>query len=83
MAQARPATAVCARKRCGKTFTVNPFGPLPKFCRPACRTMHYAETKRGNRVPFEDRVAARVWQALADADLIPDRPMPPRRGDAA
>ena len=76
----RPTTIACGR--CRKTVAVGPIGRVPIYCSPSCRTAACA-AKRGPKNPIEDRIARRVWQALVDCDLIPDRPLPPRREERA
>jgi hypothetical protein len=82
MACERPSTATCAN--CGKVFEVGPIGRLPRFCRPTCRTAACDRAKRGGRPSAEDKQRALIWGVLQDAGVIPaDKPMPPRREDAA
>ena len=78
MAHARPTTATCAY--CQRSFAVNPIGRVPRFCRPACRTMACDKAKRGDRPSAEDRQRLLMWGVLQDAGLIPhDKPLPARK----
>ena len=78
----RPTEATCAN--CGEPFVVNPVGRIARFCRPACRVMAFDKKHGRSKVPMEDRIAGRIWQALQAADLVPSgKPLPPRREDAA
>ena len=81
----RPATTVCAH--CGSTFKLKATGRPPRFCKASCRVMAFEKAHplpKATRVPFADKVAARVWQAMQDAGIVAaDRTMPPRREDAA
>jgi hypothetical protein len=79
VAYERPVTGTCAH--CKRTFQIGPVGRVPTYCSPSCRTAA-CEAKRGPKSPIEDRIARRIWQALADANLVPaDRPLPPRRAE--
>ena len=83
MDTARPTTGTCAH--CGRTFTLNAKGRPAKFCRPGCRVMAFEKAHprpKATRVPFEDRVARRIWQAMADAGFVTGE-LPPKREDAA
>lgn len=65
----RPRKIAC--RHCGQTFKVGPHGRLPVFCSPSCRSMHFVKKNRtGVKVPFEERVALRIWQALVDAKIV-------------
>lgn len=79
----RPATAVCGD--CGRTLTPNPKGRPAKFCKPSCRVMAHEKAHRrpkAPKVPMEDRIASRIWQAMADAGFVTGE-LPPKREDAA
>jgi hypothetical protein len=74
----RPIRGVCAH--CGHGFRVGPIGMLPKYCRPACRTLAYDKRRRETRPTVEQQHRALIWSVLKDAGLITaDTPMPPRR----
>ena len=79
MAFKRPAEAVCAN--CGKPFAVNAVGRIPRFCRPACRVMAFDKKHGRPKVPIEDRIAGRIWQAMADAGFVTGE-LPPKREGA-
>jgi hypothetical protein len=77
MSYQRPTTVACSR--CRKVVSVGPIGRVPTFCSPSCRTAA-CEAKRGPKSSIEDRIARRIWQAMADANLVSaDRPLPPMR----
>ena len=68
---------------CNTPFRVNAVGRIAQFCRPACRVMAFDKKHGRPKVPMEDRIAGRIWEAMQAANLVPaDRPLPPRREDA-
>ena len=74
----RASKATCLN--CGENFRVKAMGRTPKFCRPACRTIHFTKNRRGVPVTPEDRQRLRTWELLKDAGIIPtDAPLPPKR----
>ena len=82
MADQRPAIVGCAN--CCNTFAVGPIGKVPRFCRPACRTMACAKAKRGGRPSAEDQQRQLIWGKLRDAGVIPaDKPLPMRKAEDA
>lgn len=55
---------------CGKTFTLGPIAGGAEVLQ-AELPGSGLHGKRGPMVSFEDRFAARIWQAPADANLVP------------
>lgn len=81
MPYTRPKTVVCAN--CGNAFPINPIGRVPRHCKPSCRVAFCAKTKH-LRPSAEEKLRRTIGAVLLDADIIPpDRPLPPRREDAA
>jgi hypothetical protein len=81
MGYQRPTTITCAR--CRKVVSVGPIGRVPTYCSPSCRTAA-CEARSSNRPSAEEKQRAVVWNVLQDAGIIPaDKPLPPRREDAA
>jgi hypothetical protein len=79
----RPTAIECGR--CGKAVTVGPVGRVPIYCSPTCRVAA-SEERRGiqPRPMVDERMRATIWHTLQDAGVIPaDKPLPPRREDAA
>jgi hypothetical protein len=78
----RPRTVKCAR--CNRSIKVAKTGRLPLYCSSACKqaafyAMNPKATKPKPKVPLEERVAARVYQMLVDANVVTPVEMPPRR----
>ena len=81
MSYQRPAIIACAR--CRKVVNVGPIGRLPTYCSSSCRTAAF-EARRGDRPSAAEKQRAVIWGVLQDAGIIPpDKPLPPRREDAA